>query len=206
MRGRRLVRARRIATTASLAVLLIGCGSPAPASGVVTLDSPGASGSPGAAAASPSDDYSQQLLAYSQCMRSHGFPNFPDPEVSGGQVRLPNLSGTGIDPKTDAFRSADTACQSLMPTPPPQARQPMSPVDQAKWLAFAQCVRDHGVANFPDPDFSNGGPKPMFDFNGTGIDGRSTTVQAAQNACRPLLPVIAGGAGASPSPSGAAQP
>jgi hypothetical protein len=204
-----------IAATA-LALLVAACGSaPSASNGVARLESPGISGSPGAsgspgtsAAPTARDDYAQLLLGFSKCMRDHGFANFPDPQIDGSIVRHPDLQGTGIDPTSPAFQAAQQACQSLMPTPPPQARQPMSPQAQAKWLQFAACVRSHGVPNFPDPDFSNGGPKPNFDWS-PAKDADQSTLSAATQACEPLLPVINGGAGttgsqgptASPSPS-----
>lgn len=207
--------AAALIVVAAVALLVAACGgSPGP-SGVATLDSPRASGAASSASAAPSasDDYAQLLLAYTQCMRDHGVADLPDPEVdSNGNVRLPNLQGTGIDPTSATFRAADAACQSFMPTPPPEARQPMSPADQAKWLQFAACVRSHGVPNYPDPNFSNGGPKPFFDLQAAGVDGSSPTLNSATEACRSLLPVINGGSGtsgasgSSPSPSPTSQP
>jgi hypothetical protein len=207
--GGRRPAATRLATVVASAVLTLvvaACGSSTPSNGVARLDSPGpsgspvASGSPGTSAAPSASDYAQLLLAYSHCMRDHGFANFPDPQIDGGSVRLPSLQGTGIDPSSATFRAADSACQSLMPTPPPQARQPMSPQDQAKWLQFSACVRSHGVPEFPDPDFSNGGPKPFFDWT-PATDADPSTLGAATQACQPLLPVLGDGSG-SASPSG----
>ncbi len=49
---------------------------------------------------------------------------------------------------------------------------------------FSACMRSHGVPNFPDPGSGGGiqiGPS-------SGIDPRSPTFQAAQQACQKLLP------------------
>lgn len=202
--------------TSALSILVAACGASAvPSSGVVTLESPAASGGPASSAASPGDEgYAQMLLGYARCMRDHGVANFPDPEVSGGNARLPSLDALGIDKGSPTFQSANAACQSAMPTPPPQARQPMSPQDQAKWLQFSACMRAHGVPKWPDPDFSNGGPKPQFNLAGTGLEGQdaaaAAAAQAAQDACRPLLPALAGGsagsAGSAPSSPAATSP
>ena len=51
-------------------------------------------------------------------------------------------------------------------------------------LKFSQCMRAHGVSNFPDP---NGQGQIGIDSS-TGIDPRSPTFQSAQKACRKLLP------------------
>jgi hypothetical protein len=195
-----------------IALLVAACGSPTSSNGVATLESQGASGGPDASVApSASDDFAQQLLAYSQCVRDHGVPNFPDLGTSNGSVVRPNLASLGIDPNSATFRAAAGACQSLLPTPQPEAQQQMSAQDQAKWLQFSACVRAHGVPNFPDPDFSNGGLKPFFNYNGTGVDSQSPTVAAAMDACKPVLPnygSTASGAdsGSSASPSTTAQP
>ena len=53
-----------------------------------------------------------QALAMSRCMRSHGVPNFPDPQFQSG----PNgglgirLSGAGVDPSSPAFQAAQKYC------------------------------------------------------------------------------------------------
>lgn len=66
----------------------------------------------------------EQALKFSACMRSHGVPNFPDPEFShgGGAVRIrigakPGSAG-GIDPNSPQFQAAQKACQSIVPGGP----------------------------------------------------------------------------------------
>lgn len=49
-------------------------------------------------------------------------------------------------------------------------------------LAFAHCMQDNGVPNYPDP--KDGG----INLLGTGIDRNSPEFQAAQAVCEPLLP------------------
>jgi hypothetical protein len=56
-------------------------------------------------------------------------------------------------------------------------------------LAFARCVRSHGVANYPDPNSS--GKLPTATPQQLGVS--SAQYQAAQNACQHLLPNGAGG-------------
>jgi hypothetical protein len=50
------------------------------------------------------------LLKYSQCMRSHGLPTFPDPTANGL-----DLDGSGINPSSPQFQTATSACQSVLP-------------------------------------------------------------------------------------------
>ena len=208
-----LGRARLVLAVAGLlaaALVVAACGgSPTPSNGVVTLESPGIAASPGASAGPQgSDTADQQLVAYAQCMRDHGVANFPDPRSGESYGSL--LREAGFDKSSATAHAAAQACQSLLPTQPSDAGQPMSPQDQAKWLQFSACMRSHGVPNWPDPDFSNGGPKPNFNLDAAGIS-ESPTVDAALAACQPLLPVISGpggtgGSGPTASPSATTQP
>jgi hypothetical protein len=52
-------------------------------------------------------------LKFSECMRSHGEPNYPDP-ASNGSITLPS----GMNAESPQFRNAEKACQSLMPNNP----------------------------------------------------------------------------------------
>jgi hypothetical protein len=62
----------------------------------------------------PSQSQRRQALAFSQCMRAHGVPNFPDPDFSGNGIRIHVGSGSGLDPNSPAFKSAQQACGSLI--------------------------------------------------------------------------------------------
>jgi hypothetical protein len=115
---------------------------------------------------------SDDPTAYSKCMRHHGVGNFPDPDG--------NLMKTaGIDKSTPTFKAAARACRSLAPTPAPPAMQAQ---EQAQMLAFAKCMRSHGVTAFPDPQIENGGVQ-MHVPPGQ-IDPSSPIVKAAIAACR----------------------
>jgi hypothetical protein len=144
--------------------------------------------------------------AYSACMRSHGVPNFPDPDsqgriaIKGGQ----SANGTkfGLDPNSPGFQTAQKACKSLQPggnvTPAQKAQM------RSQELKFSACMRSHGVPKFPDPD-SNGGMQ-LRAGPGTGIDPSSPQFQAAQKACQALQP--GGGPGdiaVGPGPTGSGK-
>jgi hypothetical protein len=56
----------------------------------------------------------QAALKFSQCMRSHGVPKFPDPKFSpngGTQMTI----GKDVDPNSPQFKAAQKACQKLVP-------------------------------------------------------------------------------------------
>jgi len=91
-------------------------------------------------------------------MRAHGVTNFPDPSGSGGGI---NISGTGINPRSPAFRAAQTVCFKLLPGGGPNSHT-ASAAQIREADATAQCMREHGVTGFPDPIISN---KPPYDLN-----------------------------------------
>ena len=140
-----------------------------------------------------------RALAFSQCMRSHGVSNFPDPP-SNGQIqiqvqRTPNsTSVNGAEVNGPAFQSAMQACRTYLPNGGhPSAAQTAKA--KAKALAMSRCMRSHGVPNFPDPQFQSGpGGSIGMRLGGTGIDPNSPAFQAAQKACGSILgtaPLIA---------------
>lgn len=59
-----------------------------------------------------------------------------------------------------------------------------SPRDRA--LAYSQCMRGHGIADFPDPD-SNGDLR-LEAHPGSDLDPKSVRFKAAQQACKSLEP------------------
>lgn len=102
----------------------------------------------------------EQALRFSQCMRDHGLPEFPDPTVDGeGNVQIFRRGADGappdIDPQSETFQDALEACRELLPALPFNDENQAELQDQL--LELAQCMRDNGVPEFPDPDFSGGG-------------------------------------------------
>ena len=51
-------------------------------------------------------------LAFANCMRAHGVPNFPDPLPGGGFLFQ---TGSGVNPASTLFEAAQAKCQKLMP-------------------------------------------------------------------------------------------
>jgi len=99
---------------------------------------------------SASTGSSGTALQFATCMRTHGVPQFPDPGASPG----PNV--LHIDKSSPAFQSAQTTCNKLVPGGGPKASLAPAPsASQLKTaLAWAACVRKHGMPNFPDPSTS----------------------------------------------------
>lgn len=70
-----------------------------------------------------SESQRRHALAFAQCMRTHGQPDFPDPTltVPGGATRVLALGGMvfalgpGVDPQAPGFRRAAAACGLGLP-------------------------------------------------------------------------------------------
>jgi hypothetical protein len=127
----------------------------------------------------------QKALAYAQCVRAHGVPDYPDPN-SRGQFIVPNGSGNTLPSVSPAsLDAANKACHSLLPPSmamPPKGRAPSS--DQLK---FSQCMRRHGEPSFPDPAAIGSLTLPP------GMDAQSPQFQNAEKACQSLMPQNPGG-------------
>jgi hypothetical protein len=53
-----------------------------------------------------------QGLRFSQCVRAHGVPSFPDPDSTG---RIPDPASVGVDQGSPKFRAANQACAKDRP-------------------------------------------------------------------------------------------
>jgi len=148
---------------AAATIALAACaGSKSPSiANIATTTSSSAAGSTnatsgGASSGSPPSQTQLQhdSLNYAQCMRANGVPNFPDPKAGGG---LFFQAGAGIDPSSPAFEAAQAKCKKLLPNGgPPAPGTPTHPSAQAlaQMVQVAQCMRRHGISDFPDPTTS----------------------------------------------------
>src|SRR5262249_30724118 len=110
---RALLRALAIGGVVGLSLLVSACGSSSGAK-VAQLGTTSSSKPSGSSSASGSGG----ARAYSACMRSHGVPNFPDPDSQG---RLLITGGTdsngqiGVDMNSRRARAAEEACRKFLP-------------------------------------------------------------------------------------------
>jgi hypothetical protein len=143
-------------------ILLAGCGTGSrPAAGTGNTQAGGAPDS--------------SITTLIQCYRQHGDPAFPDPtyDPSDGRWHF------AVSPNS-APASTRAACQRLMPN---MTASP--PVPQAQFQALvrlAECMRAHGVPNWPDPD-----PDGAFGLPPSLQTKTSGYVRAIQ-ACQRLVP------------------
>ena len=143
---------------AAMAVLTAACGG----------GSPSAAGSPGAG-----QGRLAQALAFAHCMRSHGAPDFPDPDSSGGFAMKPSDSSSFNVPQAHA------ACAHLYPNEGKRLADPAQQAAQQRHaLAFAACMRKYRIANFPDDWSGNVGQ-----LISAGLDPSSPQLNAALTNC-----------------------
>jgi hypothetical protein len=92
------------------------------------------------------------------------------------------VGGCANEPSTPGVANVSTASRSSSGSPGKPAATDL--------VAYAKCMRDNGIANFPDP-----GPNGGIDLSaGDGLDPNSPQFKAAQKKCAGL------------QPSGGAQP
>jgi hypothetical protein len=166
----------------AVGLLAAGCSSDPSSPGVASLGPPTTTAS--SAANGDSQATFAKALQFSQCMRSHGLKNFPDPGLNsgGGGVTLQLGKSSGIDPNSSAFQAAQKACQSLLPAGGPKGGA--APFDPTKISAWTACMRQHGLPNLPDP--TNTGDGLKLDLTGTNISPNK--MQPAMQACRSKYP------------------
>jgi hypothetical protein len=157
-----------------LALLVAACGDPS-GSGVASVGS----GTP-TPASSATGSAKGSVLAYSQCMRQHGIKSFPDPDASG-DLALAMSKGSEMDPENPQYKAADQACKSLLP---PANTHPQ--VSRAQTLKYAQCMRDQGIADFPDPKAD--GSLQVQTAPGSDLDPTNPAFKDASEACKQYLP------------------
>jgi hypothetical protein len=129
-------------------------------------------------------------ISLSKCLRANGVSGFPDPREgpNGGGVGWPGglmmgVGGTAITVfghtyAGPAFVHAEHVCKQYLPPggPPPA----LSERQREQALAYAHCIRKHGLPSFPDPTFSGGGEQLNLP---PGLNPDSPAMQRAQKAC-----------------------
>ncbi|BCB78036.1 hypothetical protein GCM10022251_36620 [Phytohabitans flavus] len=173
----------------TLSLLLVTCG---------LLAGCGLTGASDAAEPSPTAMADAEILSIGKevatCIRSNGVPEFPDPYVEEGHLLLPDQVEQDIEAKypEDVLERALAACQSIMDRLPESALKsdgggestgepgPPTAEDVDALRKFAQCMRDNGVPDWPDPKADG-----SFPLAGSPIEteGKSPRIIAGFDAC-----------------------
>lgn len=115
-------------------------------------------------------------MAFVECLRENGVPDFPDPSANGAILLDPS---SGLDINSDTCKKADKACEDLVPdgrrVSPPPGRMP-------DLTQYVDCLRENGLPDFPDPEGGGFAPEDA------GIDVDSPEFKAAHKACQQHLP------------------
>jgi len=182
-----------LALVGLIGLMSTGCGSNA-SSKTGTASSTGTAGTASSAtrtAGTTSSGADKKLTAqekavkFAECMRANGVPHFPDPGSKGE-------TNFGVDVSRDVWLKAVDACKALKP--PGALSSKRTPKEQSATLRFAQCVRDHGVKDFPDP--VNGEPViDTYKIPSSNKPGGMTILNAATHKCGSILRLSAGGQG-----------
>ena len=117
---------------------------------IVSLGILAGCGTPGQAQPETPSQIWHELVA---CARTHGDPGLPDPTIDDqGQAHFP--PGTARPPAATL-----QACQSIYNRLPASVRGGGAP-DIHLAIQFAQCMRAHGLTDWPDPNPDGSYPLP----------------------------------------------
>jgi hypothetical protein len=156
----------------AMVVLISACGS----------STPTATGTGSSSGGNNTATNHQKAVKFADCMRNNGVSAFPDPPASGELTIDGIANGSSLDTNSPAFKQAISACKDLEPSGFTGQKPTAQQMDAR--LKFAQCMRDNGVNDFPDPT-PNG---PLIDTNRipslAGKDPRSDPgLNAAMHKC-----------------------
>jgi hypothetical protein len=163
----------------ALTLVLAACGGDDDSDGVASLNGSTAQSENGDGSSKAEQDPQEAALDYAKCMREHGI-DMPDPV--NGRIEL------NVDPNVpvEKVEKAQKACKDILEKAGPQLSEEQQNALQDAQLAFAKCMRDHGI-DMPDPRFGEGGIVTQQDTPGNGIDPEDPKYQKAQRACEPIM-------------------
>jgi hypothetical protein len=171
------------------AVIAAGCGGTQSSSGTSTAAAVETSSSATAAQTSTASHTStvtarEKAVKFSECMRANGVSDFPDPNALG------DFPSYGVSVTPAVWTKAVAACKALQP--PGTLSAKLTPAQQSAALKFAQCIRENGVPDFPDP--VNG--QPLVDTTripSSNKPGGMTILNAAMHKCGHFVAEQTGG-------------
>ena len=166
-----------LAMVAMVAVISAGCGGTRSSGGANTA---AASAGTGSSSGNSTGTTREKAVKFAECMRANGVGAFPDPDASGELTIDAVANGSSVDTSSAAFEQALGACKDM--EPPGFTGAKVTAQQRTARLEFAQCVRDNGVPDFPDPT-ANG---PLVDTNripSAATTGGMSILNAAMRNC-----------------------
>ena len=126
-------------------------------------------------------------------MRSSGVPDYPDPPSGGG---IPKGSAQQFGVSDSRYQAAENNCQHLLPVSySHQLPASEVPLLLSGMREFSQCMRSHGVPNWPDPTVDSEG-RPGFELSSHGFtrsEAHSPQLGAKEAECQHVMPAALGG-------------
>lgn len=210
---------RWLILVAALGLLLTACGGGESAEGIASLQGENTTDESSSTTTTAAVDPEQAFLDFAACIREHGVDMAdPEVEVAGGgfafgiTVEGGSAEGDPSSGEIDQMTAANEACQHLLEGVVQEFERPDMSEMQDQMLAYAQCMRDHGV-DMPDPEFSEDGGVTMFGGPGDPeMDPSDPTFQEATEACNEVfggegsMGIIVGGTEGSAGLSGSVPP
>ncbi|MGB9112670.1 MAG: hypothetical protein WCF24_08080 [Acidimicrobiales bacterium] len=135
---------------AAVSVLFAACGgasSPGVASSngsSTSTTNPG--GVAGSSGSPPTAAQLRAMVKFAQCVRAHGLSKFPDPPYSNGELNKLGFTKPALEKYENGSCHADALAAGAV--------ESQGEIDQyiKMYLKMANCMRAHGIANFPDPN------------------------------------------------------
>ena len=166
-----------VAVTVGLLLLTAACGRGTSSSSTSSTSGTSSSGTGGVSAAYVSDK-----LGLARCLRAHGVPNYPDPNASGQEP--PNSKQLIKSPQGQAAVGACSSWGNRIHNDVAAQNQAV----MGEYVRFAQCMRAHGLPNFPDPVNAEGRVEFVLSASQDGFDPHSPQVLAKAHQCESVLP------------------
>jgi hypothetical protein len=170
---------------------LTACGSSTDDEGVAALEGTESTTGSEGSSTEASTDPEQAALDFAECMRENGVPEFEDPVVNAdGTLSFQGGAFGSVD--REVLQQTMEECRPILEAAGFEAggqQAGQDPELQDTLLEFAQCMRENGVPDFPDPDFTSGGGVLFGDAR---AQEDSPAFQAALEKCQPILAELGG--------------
>ena len=179
-----------LAVLATVALIGAGCSNGSAENGNTSTGTASSSGTASSTGTTSSGGNKKltardKAVKFAECIRAHGVSDFPDPNEK-------NQFEYGVSVTPAVWDKATTACKDLQP--PGTLSGKRTPKQQSAALRFAQCIRDNGVKDFPDP--VNGEPViDTYKIPSSNRPGGMAILNAAVQKCRNVVGEAAGGQG-----------
>jgi hypothetical protein len=141
---------RRFRSKSALAVTVVACACLIVAVGAVVRSSGSDGGASPAANARPWEQ-SMRLIGheFAECLRRHGHPQIADPSIrSDGRITF-GAQDDAVDAASRALRGS--TCRRGLAAVKEAPPKPPTAAELRQAVRFSQCVRRHGVPDWPDP-------------------------------------------------------